>query len=151
MSEAFRGIEVAIQSLLAVGEEVKGKMRNPDLEHKMEFPLAEIRKFFSSYLHFSLSLSLSHISFLSRCLDELAVISDSLQRSHKFDSRVRDKLLTTGQRMLMATVRTLKFADIYDCLRVIKIIKQAVDSCHFFGEQVCFSFLSLSFFFSLKV
>ena len=78
-----------------------------------------------------------------RCMDNLADISDTLQRTHKFDSRIRDKLLTTGQTMLLASVRTLKFGDMFDCLRVIRIIKRAVDSCKFFGEQVRLS-LSLS-------
>jgi hypothetical protein len=148
VGEAFRGIEVAVQSLLAVGEEVQQKMRNPDLERKMDQPLGEIRKSDRFLLIHFLSVSLKTswqdllyfllISLLvsHRCLTDLAGVADILQRSHKFNSRVRDQLLMTGQRMLVAIVRTLKFADIYDCLRVIRIIKTAVDSCRFFGEQV---------------
>ena len=45
-------------------------------------------------------------------------------------------MLGTGKEMLLAAVRVLKAADVFDCLRVIKKLRLALQTVDVFGNQV---------------
>jgi len=115
VAESYYNIEVSVNSLIAVGEEVREKVQQEELKPKVENCLVDIRE----------------------SLHNLQRVSLELKSDPKtFTDQTREYLLQTGKSLLLASVRMLKLADMYDCLRIVKRLKTAIESTSVLGDQV---------------
>ena len=112
--EVTTGIKVAVDSLVAVAEEVRDKFKDESLRKEMDSCIYSIRK-------------------------EFGIILDCIQRlaqDGRLSQATRDGLMAAGRSLLLTTVRTLKLTDMYEILRIFEAIRAAVKATNTLGVDV---------------